>query len=208
MFREHIGFGALAAGALVVALYSYALLTDWTLLTVLFFVAVLGTILPDVDSDSGLPFHLVFGTVTVVVGGAAVLYVLQYTADWRYLIGISLAVLLFTWIVVGGVIKRFTKHRGMFHSVPAAMIAASVTYLFSEDVSVPQYPAVLFAGAMGVGYLVHLIIDELHAGITFDGIPFNPKSSLGTALKFFSRSTGVNIATYSLLAFLVYTAWY
>ena len=208
MFREHIGFGAIVAAVLVVFLYAYAILTDWVLLSVLFLVAVLGSFLPDVDSDSGLPFHLVFGTASVAVGGAALLTMLQESDDWRIIAGVSLGVLIFTWIVVGGVIKRFTKHRGIFHSIPAAAIAGLGTYLIAEGRALPFVPALALSAAMGIGYIAHLVLDELHSGITLDGIPFNPKSSLGSALKLFSSSAGVNIATYSLLGFLSYTAWY
>lgn len=208
MFREHIGFGAIVSAVLVVAVYSYALMTDWGLLAVLFLVAVLGSFLPDVDSDSGLPFHLVFGTATVAAGGATLAVMLEASDDWRIIAGISLAVLVFTWVVVGGVIKRFTKHRGIFHSIPAAVIAGLGTYLVAEHLALAEQPAVIFGVGMGAGYIAHLTLDELHAGITLDGIPFNPKSSLGSALKLFSRSGGVNIATYSLLATLFYSAYY
>lgn len=208
MFREHIGFGAIVAAALVVCVYWYAILTDWILLSVLFLVAVLGSFLPDVDSDSGLPFHLVFGTATVSVAGAALLVMLDSSDDWRMIAGVTLFVLVFTWIVVGGVIKRFTKHRGIFHSIPAAAIATLGTFLVAERAGLALAPSVIIGVGMGAGYIAHLVLDELHAGITLDGIPFNPKSSLGSALKFFSSSGGVNLATYSLLSVLAYTAYY
>ncbi len=204
MFREHIGWGAVVAAVLVVALYAYALLTDWLLLSLLFLVAVLGSILPDVDSDSGLPFHLVFGTATVAVGGTTLFLMLHLSDDWRVVAGVPFGVLVFTWFVVGGVMKRFTVHRGIFHSLPAAAIAGCVTYLVAERFGLSADPALIFGGGMALGYLAHLFLDEVHSTITFDGIPFKPKSSLGSAMKFFSRSGGVNAATYTLLTVLVY----
>jgi hypothetical protein len=66
--------------------------------------------------------------------------------------------------------------------------------------------AAVFAVAMGIGFASHLILDELHSGVSSEGIPFIPKKSLGTALKLFSDSQLVNVATYGVLLSLVYLA--
>lgn len=207
MFREHIGVGALVAMVVVVAVYTYALITDWTLLAILFGIAIVGSFLPDVDSDTGTPFYLVYGTASVIATGVVLYAVISETSDWRYVVGVPLGALMFFWIIVGSIIKKCTKHRGIFHSIPATLIAATGTYLVAEHLGFNEISAVIFAGGMAAGYLAHLILDELHAGITLDGIPFNPKSSLGSALKFFSKSTGVNLATYSLLGTLAYSVY-
>lgn len=208
MFREHIAWGALVAMVVVVALYSYALVTDVRLLLLLFGVTVVGSFLPDTDSDSSMPFYLVFGVMTLAATGVVLLYTLasEYAGDWRYLIGIPATALVFFWVVVGGIIKRLTHHRGIFHSIPALGVTAVGTFLIARYYGYSDEQALIFGGAMAAGFLTHLILDEIYAGITLDGIPFNPKSTFGGALKMFSNSTTVNTTTYALLAALVFVA--
>jgi uncharacterized membrane protein YgcG len=209
MFREHVATGAVISTGVCVAAYSYALVTDPILLLFLFGVTVVGSFLPDVDSDSGMPFYLVFGTASLAATGIVALYTLAspYAADWRYLLGIPAAALFFFWFVVGAVVKKCTKHRGIFHSLPALAIAGTATFLLARHYGLDDMTALVFAGAMGLGFLSHLVLDELYSEITLDGIPFNTKQSAGTAMKWFSRQRGVNVATYVILATLLYTAW-
>lgn len=208
MFREHVAVGAILSMVVVVAVYFYALVTDPLLLLFLFGVTVVGSFLPDVDSDSGMPFYLVFGTMTLAATGVVLLYTLDsvYAGDWRYLTGIPAAALLFLWFIVGGIVKRCTHHRGIFHSIPALVISGLGSFLIARHYGLTEETAWIFGGAMAVGYLCHLVLDEIHAGITLDGIPFNPKSSFGSALKLFSDSGRVNTATYVLLAALMYVS--
>lgn len=208
MFREHVAVGAIISMVVVVAVYFYALVTDPLLLLFLFAITIVGSFLPDVDSDSGMPFYLVYGTATLGATGVVLLYTLSsdYAADWRYLTGIPAAALFIFWFIVGGIVKRCTHHRGIFHSLPALAIASLGTLLVARYYGLNEIVTYAFAGGMGAGFLSHLILDELHAGITLDGIPFNTKSSFGSALKLFSDSSPVNTATYLILAVLVYTA--
>lgn len=208
MFREHIAWGAIVAMVVVVALYSYALVTDIALLVFLFGVTVIGSFLPDTDSDSSMPFYLVFGAMTLAVTTMVTFYTLAsaYATDWRYLVGIPGASLVFFWVVVGGIIKRLTHHRGMFHSLPALGISAVGTFLLAKQYGFSQEVALYFGAAMAAGFFTHLILDEIYAGITLDGVLFNPKSTFGGATKLFGTSTPVNTATYTLLATLIYVA--
>jgi hypothetical protein len=208
MFREHIAWGAIVAVAVVVALYSYALVTDVALLLFLFGVTVIGSFLPDTDSDSSMPFYLVFGAMTLAATTVVALYTLEtpYAMDWRYLVGIPAAALIFFWVVIGGIVKRLTHHRGMFHSLPALAISAVGTFVIARHYGFSQEVALYFGGAMAAGFFTHLLLDEVYAGITLDGIPFNPKSTFGGATKIFGTSTPVNAATYTLLATLIYVA--
>lgn len=207
MFREHIAIGAILSMIVVVGVYFYALITDPFLLIVLFVITTIGSFLPDVDSDSGMPFYLVFGTVTIAATGVVLMYTLAHRPESDYmLIGIPSLALLFFWFVVGGIIKRCTHHRGIFHSIPALAIASVLTYLVAKRFGFDASVALIFAGAIGVGFASHLVLDEIHSVVDLEGIPFIPKESLGTALKLFSKSNHVNVTTYTLLAALVYTA--
>lgn len=205
-FREHIAVGAVASVAIVTSAYSYGYITDPVMLTTLFALTTIASFTPDLDSDSGLPFHLIFGTFSVLCGAAALYLVLQtHQNDWRYLAGIPLAVLAAVWIIAGTIFKKFTEHRGMMHSTPAAVIAGLLTFLAARYLALPQMQALIFAAAVTIGYTTHLVLDEIWAGFSADGIPFLPKKSLGTAIKFFSpHSKLMNVATYGILFGLVY----
>jgi membrane-bound metal-dependent hydrolase YbcI (DUF457 family) len=209
LFREHITFGALISMVVVVCAYFYALVTDPFLLVILFAVTLIGSFLPDVDSDSGIPFFMIFGATTLAVTGVVLLYSLKmWPDDWRFFVGVPLGALFFTWIFIGGVVKKFTRHRGIYHSLPAMLIAGVGALLVAKYYGLDDVSALVFGAALAVGFASHLILDEIHAGITMNGIPFIPNKAFGSALKLFSNSRGVNILTYTLLAVLVYTAFY
>ncbi len=208
MFREHIAIGAIISMIVVVLVYFYALVTDPWLLLILFIITTIGSFLPDVDSDSGMPFYLVFGTMTLAATGIVLLYVLKDPPeDWRYLVGIPAGALFFFWFIIGGIIKKCTHHRGIFHSLPAAAIAGVGTLLIARYFGLGDTVAFVYGGAMAVGFLSHLVLDEMHSTVSLEGIPFLPRQSLGTALKLFSRSQMVNLATYLVLGVLAYSAF-
>ena len=200
MFREHVGVGALVAVVGVVLAYHYAYTTDWRLLAWLFVVTAVAAFLPDVDSDSSVPFFLVWGLVSVLVSGAVLAVTLASGTDNIYeLVGQPLAALFLMWFVVGGIVKRLTKHRGMFHSVPGACVVGLSMVLVVRGVGAGDAAAFLLGAGAGVGYLAHLVLDELHATVSIDGRLFSPRRSLGSALKFFSSSRITNVCTYVLL---------
>lgn len=205
MFREHIGWGAAVAVVFVVATYSYALATG-ALLVALFLTVVTGSFLPDVDSDSSMPFYLVYGAMSLGTGGLALLYALPLSSDWRVLAGAAAGAVFFMWFIVGTVVKKLTSHRGIFHSLPALAIASLGALLLARGYVFSETEAFLFGGAMALGYLTHLALDELHDGVTLDGLPFVRSEVLGGSFKMFARSNTVNIITYTLLAILIYYA--
>ena len=97
--------------------------------------------------------------------------------DMPYLCTISLEVSL-----------KITVHRGMFHSIPAAVLSSLITlsilniYIDSVDLKL------LFSISVGIGYLCHLVLDELNSAVNLGGMPFVPNKSLGSALKFVSKT--------------------
>jgi membrane-bound metal-dependent hydrolase YbcI (DUF457 family) len=205
LFKEHVTFGAVIGAVGVVLLYMYAF-QDPILLAVLFLATVVGSFLPDLDSDSGTPFHLVFGTFTLLCGGVALYYFLAYPPNPAYLLVIApIGVMLFVWFVVGTIFKRFTHHRGMMHSIPTMLILAILAFLGARYLEEGQTAALYVAIAVAIGVFSHLFLDEIHSENLVDGNPFTTKKSLGTAMKLFSRSAKINLFTYLLLAALVYT---
>jgi hypothetical protein len=207
MFRQHISVGAIVSIIGVVMVFFYGLLTDPILLLVMFVLGTLGSFLPDVDSDSGLPFYLLFGATTVAFAGLA-LYILlgRHETNYYILAGVPIAAIAIFWFVVGGIFKHITHHRGIWHSIPAMAIAAAATYVVSIYLGMGEYVSLLFGGAIAAGFASHLILDEVYADVNMDGTPFTHKHSLGSALKLFSNSNKVNLLAYLLLGGLLYMA--
>jgi hypothetical protein len=209
MFRHHISLGAVLATAGVIAIYFYAFITDPLLLGIAFALCTVGSFLPDVDSDSGLPFYLLFGAVTLAFAGVVLYFTLmdQPTNKW-ILVGVPLAALVLFWFVIGKVFKECTHHRGIWHSIPALGIAATSVFIASKYFDMSTETSLIFSAAMAVGFASHLVLDELVSEVNPGGIPFLPRKSLGTAVKFFSESHKVNFFTYVLLLSLLYIAFH
>ncbi len=208
LFREHISVGALTGALGVTVLYFYALVTDPLLLALLFIVTVASSFLPDLDSDSGVPFYTVFGLFTLGCTSAALYWALSHNpGNWYAIVGIPAATLLVVWFVVGEVFKNFTRHRGIMHSIPAMLIVGLLGFLAAQHLSQGEEMSMWFALAAMLGFATHLVLDEIHSEVNFDGIPFAAKKSLGTALKLFSGSTMVNLCTYLVLVVLLYVAF-
>ena len=114
---------------------------------------------------------------------------------------------LFIYFIVGGVFKKITNHRGIFHSIPAAilsgLIALSLFNLFIVDLELK----IILSLAIGIGYLCHLVLDEMNSIVNLEGTPFVPNKALGSALKLYSKNWIPTIVVYILIAFLVYFHW-
>lgn len=203
-FRAHISLG-IATGILgVMGLVSLALFEAPGLLMMLWVAVVLGSVLPDMDSDSGIPFHVSFGSLSLVVAALTASSAYASTPDQFGRVALwAVGTFAFVYLVIGFVFKRFTRHRGMAHSLPAALVAGLVTFFLASHFSLPDDEAFVLGVAMVLGYLGHLILDELYAAVNFHGTPFVPNKALGSALKLAGDDMLPNLMTYGLLLFLL-----
>src|SRR5262249_4988161 len=96
-----------------------------------------------------------------------------------------------------------TVHRGMFHSIPALLIAGLLVFLLYQSPSLAL--RVFLAGAMMLGFLSHLVLDEL-CSVNFSGVSFRLNKYAGSALKFVSPSLSATLMAYAVLAALIYLA--
>lgn len=202
-FRTHISFGV-ALGVLgCIALATAAATNAPALLVAVFALATLGSVLPDMDSDSGIPFHVAFGSLTVVVAVLAFLSAYKTApVNWRLVLITTGGTAVFVWGVVGYAFKRVTRHRGMAHSLPAALLAGLITFFLASRLYFSDQHAFALGAAVTLGYVLHLVLDELYAAVNFHGTLFVPNKAFGSALKIKSGSAAVNLAVYAAIILL------
>jgi membrane-bound metal-dependent hydrolase YbcI (DUF457 family) len=166
-------------------------------------VTTIGGLLPDLDSDSGVPVRETFGLASAVVPLLLMPRLLHsHLSEEQVLISL-LGIYALIRYGFSQVFKRLTVHRGMFHSLPGMVIAGLCVFLAVQH---PQMSARLFlaAGVM-IGFLSHLVLDEL-CSVDFQGLAIKLKSSAGSALKFWSPSIMGTAVTYLVLLGLGYLA--
>ena len=159
--------------------------------------------LPDIDSHSGKPLResLAFAAAVVPMMLAHRLMQFGLSHEWIILAGAGLYLtirFLLAWFL-----KHYTVHRGMFHSIPAALIFGEIAFLLASGVTTQL--RLYTAGAVVIGYLSHLILDEIWSIDFAHG--FRLKSSFGTALKFYSHDWWPNLTTFAKLAILTTLAF-
>jgi hypothetical protein len=205
-FRTHFSVG-IASGVLsAFAVTSLALVPNsWSFAILIALAVTLGAQMPDMDSDSGLPFHITFSSLSLVTAVLTGMYVWQnYPSNYLYLVIAPLLAFVLVWGVIGTIFKRFTRHRGMAHSVPAAVLAGLLSFACSSWLGFADWQAFLFGIAISVGYVIHLILDEIWAGFNFHGQLFVPNKAFGSALKFISHDRRLTIAVYAAIAIMIY----
>lgn len=157
--------------------------------------------LPDLDSDSGVPLResLAFGSSVVPMLMLERFAELGLSHEGMVLAGAG--VYLAVRFGFGWFLKKYTVHRGMFHSLPAVLIAGLVAFLICQchDLHARYYKA----AAVMLGYLSHLVLDELWS---IDLARLRTKRSFGTALKIYSRDLWGDLSTYAKLVALTYLA--
>jgi hypothetical protein len=202
-YRGHLMLAApLGAGYGALALLQPQ--PDWGPAILAAGLTTLGGLMPDLDSDSGVPVRELFGVLSAVV--PALLYgpLRDGGLPLEQALVLLGAVYLFIRYVVADLFRRWTVHRGMFHSVPAMLIAGLLVYLFYPGRD-PQLRLYLAGGVM-LGFLSHLLLDEL-CSVDFMGMSVRLNKYAGSALKFGSSSWPATLTAYGLLAVLGYCAW-
>jgi membrane-bound metal-dependent hydrolase YbcI (DUF457 family) len=160
--------------------------------------------LPDLDSDSGRPVREVFSLLAAFAPFAMMGHLMAWGHN-NYEIVTLLAVALYVGIRYGGqaILNRMSVHRGMFHSIPAMIIAAEIAFLaFRTD---SQQVKLLMAGGVAVGFFSHLLLDEIYS-VEWNGLHVRLNKFAGSAVKFAGKSFLPNAITYSLLLVLTYAS--
>jgi hypothetical protein len=158
--------------------------------------------LPDIDSGPGRPLRESLSFAAAVVSTMLVERFQTFGWAMESIVLAAAGVYLLIRFGLAELLKRFTVHRGMFHSIPAAAIAGEIAFLLaSGDLRLRIYKA----GAVAVGYLSHLLLDELYS-VQYARGRMKLKRSFGTGVKLFGKSVLANGFTYACLACLTFLA--
>lgn len=200
-FKTHLAVGTTVSGLLATAAFSAGFVTADKIFP-LAAAGAIGSLLPDIDLKNSNPSKLLFATLGLILAFMALLNTAgtySLIEMWLLWIGIYLS----TRYIVWKVFHDYTVHRGIFHSVLAALffcfLTASLYYRFSEHHSAYAW---LMGGFVFIGYITHLILDEVYS-VDFEGARL--KRSFGTALKLYSYN---NPKTSLLFLAATVLAWF
>jgi len=156
--------------------------------------------LPDVDSDNAIIFREVLTFAAAVTPMLLLNRFREMGWDQESIVVASGLVYVVIRFGLGEVIRRTTVHRGMWHSIPAAAIVSLVIFMLC---ACPDLNLRLFkTAAAALGYLWHLVLDEIYA-VETGVLTVRTKKSFGTAFKFVGKDATGNFMVYGLLATVI-----
>jgi len=189
-----------AVGASVSAIISSSLLAMEVLepnhAVVAFAIGTFGSLMPDIDSNSSKATGVGFTVVSLLI---TILFMFAqahiYSIVEMLIMGGGLFITLrFAFIEV---FRKFSRHRGIFHSIPMALIWGLITtILMYRFFGFDPLVAWIYGILMGLGYMVHLLLDEVYS---VDLRNRRIKRSAGTAFKLFSVRNNMDALKYILL---------
>ena len=208
-FYGHISTSAVlgaAVGAFGVWYFNY----DWGTIFLAAGLTTIGGMLPDLDSDSGIPVRELFGMAGVLIPLLLFERIRRFGLTPEQLLVLLAATYLLVRYGIAELFKRITVHRGMYHSIPAMMIAGLAVFLMHRPDNVivadeMQKRLYLAIGVM-IGFLSHLVLDEICA-VDLMGVVPSLNQFAGSALKVKSDSWMATLLTYTILGTLGYLAW-
>jgi hypothetical protein len=198
-FKQHITFSSLLGVGYAAALGSSGV--EWVHSILAGALCGFAGMLPDLDSPSGRPAREVFGFTAIAVPLLLARRLLRTGMASEEVVLVGAALYLLIRFGMAWLFRHLTVHRGMFHSIPAALIAGEIVFL-AHDSTIP-YGRLTLAGGIMLGFLSHLILDEIWS-VDMNGMTLRLNKAAGSAMKFFSKSLAATIGTWLLLGVLTY----
>jgi hypothetical protein len=182
-FATHIGAGTVVAGALATLTLAADVVAPENLVAVTM-AGVLGSVLPDIDLKDSRPSKLMFAGLAVFFSFAVLFNVAaKYSIAEMWIVW--LGTLVFVRYGLHMVFHRLSVHRGIWHSLLAGVFSSIATaVVYYHVLGRHEGVAWLAAGFMMIGYLTHLVLDEMYS---VDVMDTRIKASFGTALKLMDR---------------------
>lgn len=178
-FKTHFGTAAAASGLLATACLGAGLGGSAEMVG-LALAGTVGGLLPDIDSDESTPIKAMFMTLGAIAAALLVFDASSHASILELWL-IAATSYLSVRYVVAELFRRFTVHRGVFHSLAAGLLfwclAAAIA---SRWFGVGDRLAWALGFFVFFGYMIHLILDEM---FSVDLMNSRMKRSFGTALK-------------------------
>ncbi len=205
-FKTHARIGAFTAFGLTIFTYIMGWVGNFAISILIFFTAITGSILPDMDSDTGLPIQIIFGFYSYFAAGMAFYFIYKNGFHFAYAIVAPVLAYAFVQYAFQPWFKKQTKHRGIFHSTPAVLISFFLTLFIVDFFKINILEKLSFSLALCLGYFTHLLLDELYSTSIFEG-KLKIKRSFGTALDLGFNDTKTAVFSYLLLFLLIFLTW-
>ena len=201
-FATHIGVGTIVSGALATVTLAANVIAPENLVAVTL-AGVLGSILPDIDLKDSRASRALFSGLAVFFSFCVLFLNATYYSIaelWLLWLGSFLLVR----YGAEAAFHRFSYHRGIWHSIAAGLffwfLTASVFYyLLARHEGV----AWLAGGFLFIGYLTHLLLDEI---FSVNLLGQRVKRSFGSAFKlvdFKHAGDSATIVALTLILFLL-----
>ena len=196
-FNTHFSCAAVQSGVIVSGLLALGHVEPGEALLG-FALGTAGGLAPDLDAERSTPVSIAFSVLAVLLAFMAVFAV----AD-----RLSIVESVLLWLILYAVVRvgfahlfaAITVHRGMYHSVPAALLAGVLVANGLHGVfGQTAFISCLYGLIVSLAYVQHLLLDEL-VSVNLTGRRI--KRSFGTALKFYDARNGfASVLTWLLLA--------
>ena len=202
-FTTHIVVGTIVSGGLATLTLAADVIAPENLVAVTM-AGALGSVLPDIDLKDSRPSRALFAGLAVFFSFAVLFHFaprLSIAEMWLLWVG----TLLLVRYGVHTLFHRFSVHRGIWHSIPAGLACGFATAIvFYYGLGRPDGVAWLAGGFLFLGYLTHLILDEIYS---VDVMGVYVKRSFGTAVKMidprYPAASAAMVVAAGLLLFLV-----
>lgn len=178
-FKTHVTVAAGLSWGAAMGCYGLGMIAPDQLIY-LVLLGTLGGILPDIDSDHSLPLSIIFYCLYVLSTHAILINAAGHFGFVSILALCLGGIAFLRWVVLSA-FQQWTRHRGILHSVLAAVFFTLLSSALAKNIyAVEGRLAWLMGCFIGFGYLVHLLLDEAYS-IDFNGRKM--KRSMGTAFK-------------------------
>lgn len=146
----------------------------------LMLVGMIGGVLPDIDLPRSKPSKALFTVLGIIAGLIWMFSSMPRYSGLELWLG-TIVIVLLSRFFLAGLFHRITTHRGVMHSLIAAVMAGTITCAFAWTyVNATALHSWLTGVFMTSGYLIHLTLDEIYS-VNFAGARL--KRSFGSALK-------------------------
>ncbi|MBN2782576.1 MAG: metal-dependent hydrolase [Campylobacterales bacterium] len=201
-FEQHVNGAVISSGVLIVPLHSASIIQT-TESIILLALALIGGVLPDLDSDNSKPIQIVFKIVSIFLPLIVILAIpndlsIFYLVIYWLLSTLILRITLFQLFI------SFTTHRGIFHSIPMGIVFAQITtYILYKAFDYDLIFSTISGAFLFFGFIVHLLLDEI---VSLNALGIRVKKSFGTAFKFYDSQNimGTLLLYIFIILFFIY----